>query len=652
MCGLTGFYAHNCDRGVNLDQVIWNMTNSLEHRGPDDSGTWRDGEFDLLLGHRRLSILDLSEAGHQPMHSACKRYVILLNGEIYNHIDLRNELDSQVDWRGNSDTETLVNCFVEWGVEHTLVKLEGMFSIALWDLKEKELTLMRDPFGEKPLYYGWQGDNLFFGSELKALKLNPLFQNQIDRNSLALFFRHNCIPAPYSIYKGIKKLMPGSYLTFDLKNINKAKQSEIVNYWNLNTEIEISKKSMLTESLEQSVEKIEYFLNKSVVQQMISDVPLGAFLSGGIDSSAIVSLMQKNSMSAVKTFSIGFNESEYDEAVYAKDVANHLGTDHTELYVRPEEAMEVIPSLSSIYCEPFSDSSQIPTYLVSKLASDAVTVCLSGDGGDEIFGGYNRYLEGQATWSALNRLPKSVRNLSGSFLTSLSPTTWDQLFMYVKYLIPRKYRFSTPGDKAHKLAIVLYQNSLIGFYSSLCSHWQEPESLVIGSKEYLTNITQQDRWINSDNFIEKMMAMDASTYLTDDILVKVDRAAMACSLESRIPILNKDLVRAAWTLPLNHKIHDGVGKWPLRQILYKYVPEELIERPKHGFGIPVGEWLRGPLKEWASDILNTESLNNSGYLNSEPIIELWKEHIEGKCNHQHQLWDVLMFESWLKTETT
>jgi len=647
MCGIVGFYSSNYHEVDDLYQIIWNMTESLEHRGPDDKGVWKDSELNMFMGHRRLSILDLTDAGHQPMYSRCKRYIIILNGEIYNHVELRKKLNKSSEWRGSSDTETIIECIAEWGVEKTLNDLEGMFSIALWDLTNKKLYLARDPFGEKPLYYGWQGNNFFFGSELKSLKVHPQFISNLDRNSLALYFRHNCIPSPYSIYEGINKLIPGSYLTLDFKDIGKAKSAKPTPFWQLNDAIRFSKENAFQGTAEEAIEEVEFQLNKSVKQQMLSDVPLGAFLSGGIDSSTIVALMQKNSMDPVKTFTIGFDNNDFDEAIYAKEVAKHLGTDHTELYLSPDDAMSVIPSLSSMYCEPFSDSSQIPTYLVSKLASESVVVSLSGDGGDEIFGGYNRYTEGQKVWSNFNKLPKSIRHTSGALLTSFSPRIWDRAFSTAKYLLPRKFRFTSPGDKAHKLAEVLYQDTQEEFYKTLCSHWKDPENIVLNSKEYPTLLTNETGWLGSNNFIENMMAMDTNTYLADDILVKVDRAAMACSLETRIPMLSKNVVQSAWSLPLDLKIRDGVGKWPLRQVLYKHVPKDLIERPKQGFGMPLGDWLRGPLHEWASDLLNKENLTNSGYINPEPVMKLWDEHSKGERNWQYQLWDVLMFETWL-----
>jgi len=649
MCGIVGYYSRK-ESSLRAEETIWNMTNALEHRGPNDKGIWKDTDLEILFGHRRLSILDLSKAGHQPMISHCENYIILLNGEIYNHLDLRKEFPNTFQWRGSSDTETVVECIAEWGLKKTLDKLEGMFSIALWNIQKKELSLARDPFGEKPLYYGWQGDYFFFSSELKALKRHPGFNPTIDRNSLSLYFRHNCIPAPYSIYKGISKLLPGSCLVIDFKNINNAMQAEPFSYYNLNEVIQTCKRNYSYMSEADLLIEAEHQLEKSVKQQMLSDVPLGAFLSGGIDSSSIVALMQKNSIDPVKTFTIGFKDNDFDEAIYANDVAKHLGTDHQELYVTSHDAMSVIPSLSSIYCEPFSDSSQIPTYLVSKLASERVSVSLSGDGGDEIFGGYNRYIDGKNTWANFNRLPKQIRHSFGKFLISFSPSLWDKCFNKVKYILPKDLRFTSVGDKAHKLAEVLFQDTQREFYTTLCSHWKNPDNVVLGSKEYSSLISNENEWLESDNFIEQMMAMDTRTYMADDILVKVDRAAMACSLETRIPMLSKNVVQFAWSLPIEQRIKEGKGKWPLRQVLYKYVPEHLIERPKHGFGIPIGGWLRDPLYEWSSDLLSEESLLNSGYLNPKPIIKMWKEHSNGTKNWQYHLWDVLMFENWLKDQ--
>lgn len=648
MCGIVGFYDghHSHDSR----EILWNMTNALEHRGPDDKGIWKDDDLNIYLGHRRLSILDLSKEGHQPMISRSGNSIMLLNGEIYNHKDLRSQLGDTISWRGSSDTETVLECISIWGLEKTLDKIEGMFSIALWDLQKKELSLARDPFGEKPLYYGWQKNLFFFGSELKAFKHHPDFLPSIDRNSLALYFRHNCIPAPYTIYKDIKKLMPGSFITLDFKHEAKAMESKPRKYWNLNEIIDASKKNLFTGSETEACQEIEFQLENSVRQQMISDVPLGGFLSGGIDSSTIIALMQKNSISPVKTFTIGFAHNEYDEAIYAKDVANHLGTDHTELYVTPQDAMSVIPHLPSIYCEPFSDSSQIPTYLLSKLASENVTVSLSGDGGDEIFAGYNRYVEGLNTWSSLNKIPKSIRHTFARSMVSISPHIWDQCFSLVKNLLPKKFRFTAPGDKIHKLAGVMFEDTLHSYYERLCSHWLDPEEIVLGSKEYTSLLSLDKEWLDSSNFTEKMMAMDIRTYMSDDILVKVDRAAMACSLETRVPMLSKKLVQSAWSLSLDLKIREGKGKWPLRQILYKYVPKGLIERPKQGFGIPIGDWLRGPLKGWAEDLLNKDKLVREGYINPDPVLKLWHEHQKGNISWHYHLWDVLMFQQWLEKE--
>lgn len=651
MCGLTGFFQSDAYR-ISMHQVVTRMSDAIAHRGPDDSGAWVDESAGLALGHRRLSILDLSPAGHQPMSSVCGRYVIVFNGEIYNHGDLRNHLAAEgaaPAWRGHADTETLLAGIAAWGVEKTLQATVGMFAIALWDRLDRVLTLARDRMGEKPLYYGWQGNALLFGSELKALKAHPSFRGEVDRDALTLLLRHNCIPAPYSIYRGIAKLMPGHYLRIPLGDVATAKAARPMAYWRLNDVVERGLANPFIGGPSDAVDALHAQLTSSIDAQMLSDVPLGAFLSGGVDSSTIVALMQARSRQPVRTFSIGFDESGYDEAVYAKAVAQHLKTEHTELYVRPEDALAVIPRLPSMYCEPFSDSSQIPTFLVSQMARQHVTVALSGDGGDELFGGYNRYLSARKTWEQMQRLPAFVRHVAAGTLRSLSPASWDKFFELTKHLLPRRLHLATPGDKAHKLANVLALSDGQAFYRQLTSHWQDPANIVIGAREPRTLLTDPSAWPQTDGLAHAMMAMDAQTYMADDILVKVDRAAMAASLETRVPMLDHRVVELAWRMPLDLKIRDGQGKWLLRQVLYRHVPRELIERPKMGFGIPLDRWLRGPLRDWAEDLLEERNLRKEGYFKPAPIQKMWAEHLSGRRNWQHHLWDVLMFQAWLRT---
>lgn len=647
MCGISGLF----DQGglSELHSRISRMNDAIYFRGPDDSGIWVD-ECGLALGHRRLAIVDLSSAGHQPMHSHDQRYVLIFNGEIYNHHLLRQQLTNEGNgpaWKGHSDTEVLLECISRWGIEKAIASVVGMFAFALWDRREQILTLARDRVGEKPLYWGWQDDVLLFGSELSVLKAFPNFKADVDRNALALLLRHSCVPAPYSIYKGIYKLRAGHYISLKLGDISVAKRAQSQAYWSVNQAVAAGLSNPFVGSPSEATDALEAQLSLSIGQQMLSDVPLGAFLSGGVDSSAVVALMQAQSNQPVRTFTIGFDEDGYDEAVHAKAVAKHLGTQHSELYVRPQDALAIIPRIGAMYSEPFSDSSQIPTFLVSQMAKQQVTVALSGDGGDELFGGYNRYLAARNVWERMNRLPGVARTGAAKLLRSLSPGAWDKLFALSKPLLPQRMHLVTPGDKAHKLASVLGLSSGEAFYHQLNSHWEDPASVVIGSHEPLTVFTDKKVWPVTDNFQHWMMAMDALTYMTDDILVKVDRASMAVSLESRVPMLDHRVVELAWRMPLELKIRDGQGKWLLRQVLYRYVPKELIERPKQGFGIPLDSWLRGPLRDWAEDLLSEDRLRREGYFHPEPIRKKWTEHLSGKKNWQHHLWDILMFQAWL-----
>ena len=652
MCGIVGF-RQNSSSNIDMRDGIAQMNDTLYHRGPDAGDSWLDETIGLALGHRRLAILELSPAGAQPMHSNCGRYVVVFNGEIYNHRQLRDQLNQDgflIEWKGHSDTETMLACFVAWGIEKTLQAMVGMFAIALWDKQTKLLTLAKDRMGEKPLYWGWQGDSLFFSSELKALKAHSMFKADIDRDAITLLLRHNCIPAPYSIYQGIKKLRPGYWLQLPLAELETAKIAVPKAYWSFNTVVELGLDAPFTGSPEQAVDILESALVESIGSQMQSDVPLGAFLSGGIDSSTVVALMQAQSERPIKTFTIGFEDEAYNEATHAKAVAKHIGTEHTELYITSKDALSVIPKLSSIYCEPFSDSSQIPTFLVSQLASEHVTVALSGDGGDELFGGYNRYLMAQQVWNKNRKLPRPIRRLASTTLTAFAPKSWDAMFTTLNPILPKKLRLSAPGDKAHKLAGVLNIDSEQDFYQSLTSHWQQPETLVIGAKEPSTLISDINCWPKTDSFQHAMMAMDAQTYMTDDILVKVDRAAMANSLETRVPMLDHRIVELAWKMPLEYKIRHGEGKWLLKQVLFRHVPCQLIERPKMGFSLPLHDWLRGSLRDWAEALLDEKLLLQQGYFYPAPIRMMWTEHLSGKYNHQDQLWNILMFQAWLETQ--
>lgn len=678
MCGLAGFLVTPSSFPAEASAHARAMANAIQHRGPDDAGIWMDDAAGIALAHRRLSILDLSPAGHQPMVSASGRHVIAFNGEIYNHLELRGELDSgssmhaphphphpqplspgergeKIGWRGHSDTETLLAAFERWGVEATLKKTVGMFALALWDRETRTLTLARDRLGEKPLYYGWQKGVLLFGSELKALRAHPAFGGEIDRDALTLFLRHNYVPAPYSIYRGIRKLPPGSYLQVDGRSLASgsamAGKAQPVSYWSARAAAEQGVGAPFKGGEREAVDELDRLLRQSIAGQMLADVPLGAFLSGGVDSSTVVALMQAQSSRPVKTFTIGFHEEGYNEAEHAHAVARHLHTEHTEWYVRPEEAQAVIPRLPALYDEPFADSSQIPTFLVSQLARQHVTVSLSGDGGDELFGGYNRYFWAMNIWRRLGWAPRPLRSALAGVLTSCPPAAWNHLFKGFSRLLPARLRYANPGDKLHKLADILAVKSPEEIYLGLVSHWNQPGNVVIDGTEPATILTDNRQWAELPDFEQRMMYLDTVTYLPDDILTKVDRAAMGVSLETRVPLLDHRVLEFAWKLPLSMKIRNGQGKWLLRQLLYRHVPRELIERPKMGFGIPIEHWLRGPLREWAEALLNEPRLNQEGFFRAAPIREKWAEHLNGQRNWSYYLWDVLMFQAWLDATT-
>lgn len=609
MCGITGFWdlKQNTDAEL-LAATVGKMRDTLVHRGPDDAGLWVDAPTGVALGHRRLAVLDLSAEGAQPMQN--ERYVMVFNGEVYNHAELRQQL-AYSDWRGHSDTEVILQAFSAWGIEQSLQKFVGMFAIALWDKQERCLYLMRDRMGEKPLYYGWLGKHLVFGSEIKALKQHFAWQQNISKHAVDLFLQYNCIPAPYSIYEEVFKMQPGHYIS-----VNAAGSLQEHEYWAINPHVEKTKCSP-----EEAVDGLQQKLRQAVSLQMLADVPVGAFLSGGIDSSTIAALMQEQSSQPIQTFTIGFDDRAYNEAEQAKAIAQHLGTAHTELYCTATETQSLIPDIANYYDEPFADSSQVPTYMVAQLTRQKVTVSLSGDGGDELFAGYNRYKFLPMLWRRVSILPLPIRKLAAMLLIMLPPWLWDKVLFSLR----------SPGDKLHKLAGILDAGSAQEMYQRLISHWN------------CADLKQLDQRLP---LVEAMMYIDSKRYLPDDILVKVDRAAMAVSLETRVPMLDHRVVEYAWRMPLEYKIRNGQTKWVLQQVLQKYVPRNLFDRPKMGFGVPIDQWLRGPLRSWAKDLLGGSMLAKHGLLNANAVDKKWHEHQSGDRNWQYHLWDILMFQAW------
>lgn len=623
-----------------MEGIVSAMTDAIVLRGPDDAGAWVDAEGGIALGHRRLSILDLSPLGHQPMLSADGRYVIIFNGEIYNFQDLRAELEKHGHtWRGHSDTEIMLAAFCQWGIVEATKRFNGMFAFAVWDKQDRVLHLGRDRLGEKPLYYGWVGDTFVFASELKCMRAFPGFNAAVDREALTSLLRLCYIPDPLCIYQGFKKLPPAALLT--LKAPSDAAQPGY--YWSLPQVVERGLDNPFRGSDADALAEFESLLQKAVGMRMVADVPLGAFLSGGVDSSLIVAMMQKQSQRPVRTFTIGFHEKQYNEAGFAKDVATHLGTEHTELYVTGEDALNVIPLLPSLYDEPFSDYSQIPTYLVCKMAREHVTVALSGDAGDELFGGYERYDMGRKLWSKFSWMPPAMKKMTAGMLTAVPAGVLNAIGSKV---LPKRLRHIPAGDKPHKLAEVVAAPGFETLYSNLISHWKQPQDIVIDGKDPVTAITDVESWPRVSDFTHRMMHIDMETYLPGDILTKVDRAAMGVSLEGRIPLLDTDIIEFAWRIPYHMKVRDGRGKWLMREVLYKHVPKKLIDRPKRGFGIPLEHWLRGPLREWAEDLLSEARLKREGFFHPAPIRQKWAEHLSGTRNWHFYLWDVLMFQAW------
>jgi asparagine synthase (glutamine-hydrolysing) len=634
MCGIAGFLELERRSGTHeLEALAGAMAATLRHRGPDASGVWADAEAGIAFGHTRLSIVDLSPAGAQPMASSCGRFVIVYNGEIFNAAELRPELEAKGRrFRGHSDTEVIVEAFAEWGVEATVKRIIGMFAIAAYDRRDKRLSLVRDRLGIKPLYWGKAGTRLAFASELKALAVLPDWKKELDRDALAAYFRFAYVPAPHSIYRGISKLMPGHIATIDLSG-----ETQIMPFWTLAEAAARGKEHQIDVGDKQACDMLEALLGDAVGRRLVADVPLGAFLSGGIDSTAVVAMMRMKSNAPVRTYSIGFREQGFDEAPHASAVAAHLGTEHTELYVSASEARDAIPLMPEIYDEPFADSSQVPTYLLSKLTRQHVTVALSGDGGDELFAGYTRHRFANRIQSMAPRMAQFL----ASGLDLAGPAMWDRLFR----LVPTRKRPSYGSDKIQKTAAMLREGPQ-GAYRSLVSAWDDPEAIVPGAREPKGAIFDPELARALPDGLDRMQYLDTLTYLPDDILTKVDRASMAVALEVRVPILDHRLVEFSWRLPSRFKMRGGKGKWLLRQLAYRHVPKALLDRPKSGFAVPIGAWLRGPLRDWTEALLEPKRLAEGGWLDAGPIQARWQEHLSGRRNSHASLWTVLMFQAW------
>lgn len=651
MCGIAGFLRTARAGSRNeMELTVSLMRDRLHHRGPDDAGAWVDEQRGIALGHRRLSIVDLSPAGHQPMHSVCGRYVLAFNGEIYNFQDLRKELESLGNvFRGHSDTEIVLAAVAQWGMGSALKRFTGMFAIAMWDRNERVLTLARDRMGEKPLYYGWRDHSLLFGSELKALCAYPGWQSEIDRDALGAYFRYGYFPAPRTVYRNIFKLKPGTYLRIATNTAEPGQLPEPQEFWSAHRAFSDGIEKPFVGTEQQAINELERLLTQSVAQQMVADVPLGAFLSGGIDSSIIVALMQSQSARPVKTFSIGFEEAEYNEAQHAKAVARHLGTEHTELYVTPKDALAVIPKLPTIWDEPFADSSQIPTYLLSKMTRQHVTVSLSGDGGDELFGGYPRYFAAINLWRKWRLVPKWLANSSAIAIGCLPATTWEGLLGNVFPLALGAEWKGRTGDRLYKMRALLKHHDPLSLYTGLvtCSDFR-----VLGASCYETQMDEGARILQGKprSLLSVMTYLDSIAYLPDDILAKVDRAAMAASLEGRIPMLDHRVVEFAATVPDTLKMRNGQGKWLLRQVLYRHVPSALIDRPKMGFGVPIERWLGNELRDWVEDLISEQRLKRDGFLDPALVRGKWSEHLSGRRRWHYHLWPVLMFQAWLDSQ--
>lgn len=652
MCGLAGFWGPPRPQ-EEYTPALTAMNACMRHRGPDDQGTYASPGAGLGLAHVRLSILDLSPAGAQPMVARNGRYAIAYNGEAYDYMDLRQRLDTaghtpQGGWRGHSDTEVILASCAAWGVEKTLSSLRGMFALALWDDHERTLTLARDRLGIKPLYYGFASATLLFGSTLAPLRTHPDWVGKVDRAALSPYLRTLYVPEPWTIYKGMRKLEPGCIVTFTENDVRARSMAQPRRWWSVNTAVDAALATPFIGTEDEAADELERLLTESVRLRTVADVPLGAFLSGGIDSSTVTALLQKVSSGPVKTFTIGFGEDGYDEAAHAEAVARHLGTDHTTLRLNPHDALDVIPLLPRHYDEPFADASQVPTYLVSKLARESVTVALSGDGGDELFGGYNRYLLAPRIWNRIGALPTGMRRLGSAALhpavVRAVSTAYDAA---MKALRPANRQLIF-RDKLQKLAASMPAATREEFFYNLASYWIAPERFIPGGAPHPTRFTDSDQWPAFTDYERWMMAMDMQTYLPGDVLTKVDRASMAVSLEARVPLIDHKVAEFALRLPLGMKIKDGRGKHLLRRVLYRHVPAELVDRPKQGFGIPIDDWLRGPLRDWAEGLLDESRLRREGHFDPAPIRKRWADHLAGRANGQYHLWGVLMFQAWLE----
>jgi asparagine synthase (glutamine-hydrolysing) len=645
MCGFAGLFEGVPSDAGRLQAMIDACRDRLVHRGPDDAASWIDAEDGIALGHRRLSIIDLSAAGRQPMLSARGRYVLAFNGEIYNYVDLRRDLEAMGDgFRGHSDTEVMLAGVARWGLPDTLRKCNGMFAGAVWDRRLRTLSLFRDRFGQKPLYYGWAGGSLVFGSELGALTAHPKLDRALDRTSLELFLRHGYVPAPRTIYDRVHKLPPGTWTSCTADDLVNAQLTPVA-YWSAAEAARTGLADPFSGDEAAAIETLDALLRDAVRRCMAADVPLGAFLSGGIDSSTVVALMQAQSAEPVRTFSIGFHEEQYNEARYAAAVARHLGTDHTELYISEPDAQAVVPRLPDLYSEPLADSSQIPTYLVSELARRQVTVSLSGDGGDELFGGYHRYVSGSRLMAILARVPRPLQQGAAHAVLAVPVAAWNIAARIADRCLPANFNMTQAGYRGHRWATIVLAAEDAEVYRRLISIWQEPCSLMNGTATE-DPVFIALRSAPETDFVLRMMYTDSVTYLPDDILAKVDRASMAVSLEARIPLLDHRVYEFAWRLPLVWKLCNGVGKHLLRQVLYRYVPKALIERPKMGFSVPIDKWLRGELREWADALLAEDRLRRDGLFDPAPIRRCWAEHLSGRSNWQNRLWGVLMFQAW------